>query len=232
MLESEYYLNKNFYVLFDDAVNNLEESDSAIDEDDYAKVFRYGRASIIASTLLLECCANCCIDTLKLGKSFREDIDKLPALSKYELFLSYHNKEKSFDRGCQEIQNASELKYIRDLIVHPKVRRAKWEKANGNFRHADIGETKILKYPNDIEIWDRNYALMSLRIICAFLDHFFLNLCCFDAEITKKILIDYEEFTINPQVGVGTPNEWEKPQVKWQLRLGFIGIESQNAKNL
>lgn len=230
-IENEYLYNKNFYLLFYDAVNYLEESDRAMDKEDYEKVWRYGRASIIASTLLLECCANCCINTLNLRGNFRDDIDKIPPLSKYEFFLLYHKKDKIFDRGCLEIQNASELKTIRDLIVHPKVRKAKWETID-NIRQASFGETNILKFPKEIDFWDRNYALIALRAICSFLDHFFLNLCEFDSDIVKKILIGPDEYLTDSQVGVGTPTEWKDFQVKWKLRLEFIGIESKKAKTI
>lgn len=230
MIESEYLYSKNFYVLFHDSVNYLEESDKAIDIVDYEKVCRYGRSSIISSVLLLECCANCCIDILDLQSSYKDDIDKLPPLSKYEYFLSYHKKGKIFDRGCTEIQNVAELKNIRDLVVHSKVKKAKWERVNDHTRQASFGETKTLKFPKEYEDWDRNYALLSLRAICSFLDHYFINLCEFDSNIVKKILIGPDKFTMDPKDGVGTPNEWEKYQIKWQLRLEFIGIKSNNAK--
>lgn len=232
MIESEYLVGKNFYILFHDAVNYLAESEKAYGEEDFEKVFRYGRSSIIASILLLECSANCCLDTLHLRKKFREDIDKLPSLSKYEIFLSYHNNGIGFERGCLEIQNAAELKSIRDFLVHSKVRKAKWERVDDVTREASFGETEFLKFPKEIELWDRNYALIAMRVICSFLDHYFINLCGFDSEIVKKILIGSNEFTSDPSIGVVTPDEWRKYQVKWNLRLEFIGIKSENAKTI
>lgn len=232
MIDREYLYERNFYVLFQDAANYLLDSERALENEDYDGMERYARASIINSTLLLECAANCCIDILNISSSFKNDIDKLPALSKYEYFLSIKFSDKIFDRGCREIQNASELKTIRDLIVHPKVLRAKWEKIDEFRSQADFGSTAILKLPKTIEEFHRNDALVCLRALCSFLDHFLRNICGFDPEIIKKILISSTKYTDDPNVGEGTPVHWNTFQEKWQLRLKFVGLESKNEKTL
>lgn len=232
MIDHEYLYERNFYVLFQDAANYLFVSEKALDNEDYDGMERYARASIINSTLLLECAANCCIDILNVSNSFKKDIDKLPALSKFEYFLSIRFSDKIFDRGCREIQNAAELKTIRDLIVHPKVLRTKWEKIDEFRSQADFGSTTILKLPKTIEEFHRNDALVCLRTLCSFLDYFFRILCGYDAEIIKKILISSTKFTDNPNVVEGTPSHWNIFQEKWQLRLKFIGLESKNEKTI
>jgi hypothetical protein len=85
--------------------------------DNYGYEFTYIRSSILNTLLLFECGANCCIDSLDLPGAFEQDIDKLPFLSKYEYFLSRVNGEGKFDRGCQEVQAAAELKAVRDKYV-------------------------------------------------------------------------------------------------------------------
>ena len=45
------------------------------------------RASIISSVLFLEACANCCLDMLALNQRFAADVDRLPTISKFDLFL-------------------------------------------------------------------------------------------------------------------------------------------------
>lgn len=232
MFDEEYQYERNFYILFQDAVLFLNESDYAFDKEEYHDMERFARASIINSTLILECGANCCLDTLKLSNSFKKDLDKLPVLSKYEYYLSVRNKERKFDRGCNEIQNAAELKRIRDLIVHPKVQRAKWERIDTFRRKADFGNTAKLKLPMTIEEFHRNDALICLRVLCTFLDHYFLNLCSFDPETTGTILMSSFEFHENSNTTIIIPDYWAEHQKKWSLRLGFIGIESKNAKNL
>jgi hypothetical protein len=114
---------RNFEDLIYDAVHLLylaHDIDQAQDDDGYE--FTYIRSSILNSLLLFECGANCCIDSLNLPGPFHEDIDKLSFLSKYELFLTHVNDKVEFDRGCREVQEAAELKAVRDAYVHPKVK--------------------------------------------------------------------------------------------------------------
>lgn len=232
MFKDEYLYSRNFYVLYQDAVHFLNDSDDAIDKEDFYGMERFARASIINSTLLFECSANCCIDTLKISNSFKKDIDKLPAISKFEFYFSSKFTDRNFDRGCTEIQNVSELKNIRNLIVHPKVQKTKWQRIDDYRRQADFGSTEILKLPKIIEEFHRDIALICIRVICSFLDHFFINLCNYDPEITKKILISSSEFHEDPKIFEGTPDNWSEDQKKWSLRLGFLGIDSKNAKNI
>lgn len=168
MINDEYLYERNFYILFQDAVQFLNNSDVALDKEDYYGMESCARASIINSTLVLECSANCCLDTLNITNSFKKDLDKLPALSKFEFYLSNKFKDRNFDRGCNEIQNVAELKTIRDLIVHPKVQRIKWERIDEFRRQADFGTTEKLKLPRTIEEFHRNDALICLRVLCSF----------------------------------------------------------------
>ncbi len=232
MIGEEYLYERNFYILFQDAVQFLNDSDSALAKEDYYGMERFARASIINSTLILECSANCCLDTLNITNSFKKDLDKLPVLSKFEFYLSYKYKERIFDRGCNEIQNVAELKTIRDLIVHPKVQRTKWERIDEFRSKANFGATIKLKLPMTIEEFHRNDALICLRVLCSVLDHLFTNLCCYSSEITKNILICSFAFKEDSSTGVGTPEHWAEDQKKWSLRLGFIGLESKNAKTI
>lgn len=231
-MDREYLYERNFYILFQDSAEYLLYSDKALDDEDWDKMERYARASIINSTFLLECAANCCNDVLEITNSFKKDIDKLPALSKFEYYLSIKFNNKKFDRGSREIQNAADLKTIRDLIVHPKVMRTKWERIDDFRRQADFGSTQILKVPKTIEEFHRNDALICLRALCSFLDHFFRILCGYDAEITKKILISSDKFDDDPAVSMGTPDHWKVYQEKYLLRLKFIGLESKTEKTI
>jgi len=232
MMNEEYLYERNFYILFQDAIQFLNDSDAALDKEDYYGMERFARSSIIDSTLLLECSANCCLDTLNTTNSFKKDLDKLPALSKFEFYLSNIFTDRNFDRGCTEIQNVAELKTIRDLIVHPKVQRTKWERIDDFRSHADFGTTERLKIPRTIEEFHLNDALICLRVLCSFLDHFFTNLCNYNPQITKKILISSSEFSEDSSIDVGTPDHWSTDQKKWSLRLGFIGLECKNAKTI
>ncbi len=120
-------------------------------EDDVISPFV--RSSILNTVLLLECGANCLIDVLDLPGQFYNDIEKLPFLSKFELFLNSANSEQPFDRGCKEVQSISELKSIRDFYVHPKVKKAKYERIGENAWNANFGNTNLLGFPRDPRKW-------------------------------------------------------------------------------
>jgi len=232
MIDDEYLYERNFFVLFEDALNLLSDSEYAIEKEDYYGMQRFARSSIVNSTILLECSANCCLDALKLSNSFKNDLDKLPSLSKFEFYLTSKFRNKNFDRGCNEIQNVAELKTLRDIIVHPKVQKAKWERIDENRRQADFGTTNKLKLPRTFEDLEYHDAIICLRVLCSFLDHFFRVLCQFDHEYTNRILISSSEFKENSNTSYGSPGHWAPFQEKWSLRLEFVGIKCTNVKTI
>ena len=81
---------------------------------------RYARSSIIFSSLILECAANCCLSCFEINTQLKNDLDKLPFLTKLDLF-ALHGFKKQIDYGRHEVQKVNEIKSIRDSIVHPKV---------------------------------------------------------------------------------------------------------------
>ncbi len=144
MTDSGLYHLRSFEDLIYDAVHLLylaHDVDRDRDKDGYE--FIYTRTSILSTVLLFECGANYCLDALNLPGAFGEDIDKLPFLSKYEVFLGRTNPEARFDRGCREVQAVAELKAVRDSYVHPKVKKRKYSKVDDI--RPDFGETSVLK---------------------------------------------------------------------------------------
>ena len=109
IMDSEYFHDRKFKLLLEDAVFLLREAiDKAV--DGYSpKEWSLSRASVNNSSLLLEAAANCCISTLNLSNKYFVDIDKLPIISKFEYYLQKINSEKQLDRGFFPVQQASEL---------------------------------------------------------------------------------------------------------------------------
>ena len=173
MLENTYLYERRFEILFNDAIRYGKIANEAYKREDFDELESFSRASVFASTLIFECAANCCLDILDISSHLFKDIDKLPFLSKYEYFYNTLNKGNRINRGCTEFQNAAELKTIRDLIVHPKVKRTEWKRANKNRMEADFGQTQLLKIPYSIEEWNLTDVQSALRVVCAFLDYFF-----------------------------------------------------------
>ena len=234
MLEDTYFYERRFNILFTDAIQFSKKANEAYEREDYNELESFSRASVFTTTLIFECAANCCLDTLKLSGKFAEDIDKLPFLSKYEFYYNTLNREKNLDRGCPEFQNAAELKSIRDLIVHPKVKKAKWKRADhGNFQ-ADFGQTKLLKVPYSIEEWNLTDIQTCLRVVCAFLDYFFRICCEFSPSKVGDIILSSDEYIKDKPITTtyGVAEDWMAAQKIWSLRLQFLGLDCPKALNI
>jgi hypothetical protein len=193
----EVYHLRTFENLAYDAVHLLYLAiDVDFEKDQEGYEFTCTRSSILSSLLLFECGANCCIDALKLPRSLEEDVDKLPFLSKYELFLGRVNPDTIFDRGCKEVQAAAELKAVRDSYVHPKVRKQKYLTAADCSWSPDFGQTALLRIPRNPSLWNYTHAILALKSANDFFNLFFLSWCKFDANTVCEILLNSEPASI------------------------------------
>lgn len=233
MLEDIYLYERRFEILINNAFRLAKKASEAYEKKDHDELESFSSASVFITTIILESAANCCLDTLNLSQKFAKDIDKLPFLSKYEFYLMNINNTKKLDRGCQEVQNVSELKSIRDMIVHPKVKQTTWEKIDEERMQADFGQTLLLKIPYSIEEWSITDVRTSLRVTCAFLDYFFRDICSFTPNEVGDILLSSEMYIPDMHIAqYSLPITWVESQKKWALRLEFLGIESQKALNI
>lgn len=71
--------------LFDDALFFAEQAE-AVGRGRFHECARNARVSILSSITALECAANSALERIRHGQRFRDDVDKLPFLSKFELF--------------------------------------------------------------------------------------------------------------------------------------------------
>ncbi|MBB6241667.1 hypothetical protein HDE79_001101 [Rhodanobacter sp. MP1X3] len=152
-------------------------------ETEYGLEFQnsLSRSALLASTHLLEASANTCIDALALGNGFANDIDRLPFLSKFEIFVQLRFPKRQFDRARHEVQGVSELKQVRDSFVHPKSQKTIWESwspegsVSRSPRTKSLGLSKIASYghPDD--------AVRALKVSHAFLRYVFKDTCRFSA---------------------------------------------------
>jgi len=232
MLKDTYFYERKFNILFNDTIRFAKKAKDVFNEENYDEGESFSRASVFAATLIFECAANCCIDTLHLSNHFENDIDKLPFLSKYEFYYNSLNKETKLDWGCQEFQNATELKTLRDFIVHPKVKRIKWSRVNDSNLQADFGKTQLLKVPYSIEEWNLTDVQTCLRVVCAFLDYFFRVSCEFNSTRVCDILLSSDEYDKDKHIThYGIVESWAEAQKEWLLRLQFLGIDCPKVQN-
>lgn len=144
------------------------ESHSDIDQKN-----RLARASIVSSLLFLEASANCCLDLLNLGARFAGEVDRLPTIAKYDLFLRIRCRGRALDRGRAEVQGYGELKSLRDSFVHPRAQRFEWiewsedSDVSTSPKSKALGLTKIPSYcfPDD--------AITALKAAHRFAGYFF-----------------------------------------------------------
>lgn len=183
------------------------------------------RASILNSILLLESASNCAIDSLNLSSKFYGDIEKLPFLSKFELFLNRINPGSPFDRGCAKLQRVAELKSIRDFYVHPKVKESKYHKIAENTWDTDYGKTQQLQFPRDPNRWQLDHAILALKTVNDFFNLFFLQWCKLrvDSVVDLLILSDEVNFEYPTGAAIDCVGGLDRAVQEWGIDFAFIG---------
>lgn len=199
----------------------------------------------MSSVFSLECAANYCIDSLFKGKNFTNDIDKLPYLSKFEIFLGLMFPNRIFDRGRTEIQEIQELKSIRDAYVHQKIKSTELKEPDdrglsslagsgavinvlsGTRKEFDFGRSKLLNIPRSIDIWQSHHAVNALKATVNFLNYFFTDLCGFDSNTTCGLLMSNQKAKIPAQdrYFISNIQEFIRANKEWGLNLDFLGFK-------
>jgi len=221
-MDAEYFYDRKFKLLFEDAVFLLREATEQSVDGYSPKEWSLARASINSSSLLLESAANCCISTLELSRKYFADIDKLPILSKFEYYIQQVNPEKSLDRGCLPAQQASELISIRNLIVHPKPYKNKWIKKDEKTKSVDLGETLILKLPRSFFVLRHTHGLVALKAAMSFLNYFFRELCEYTDNQVRNLLISDREYPPPTNVSFAHNTDWIRVHDQWGVEVDFL----------
>lgn len=220
----DFHHQRNFLDLLCDAAIMAQLSNDAA-ENDMAQ-FSLARGSIMSSVFSLECAANCCIDYLPHGKSFRSDVDKLPFLSKFDMFLGLMFQDQKLDRGSNEVQDVQELKTIRDSLVHPKVKKHKINKTSPTSGEWIVEDFPRLKITRDITMWQSKDAIVALKAMNTFMNYFFIDCCSFDAMTTCSLLISYDEASVPGKVPIHISHipELTRAHNDWGIDFKFIGF--------
>ncbi|EGQ9216873.1 hypothetical protein F8Y87_25045, partial [Vibrio alginolyticus] len=225
-MDNKVHYLRNFEDQLYDAVYMLYFSLDIVQENYKDDVIRpHVRASIINTCLLLECGANCLIESLDLPKQFFDDIDKLPFLSKFEFYLSKVNPGQRFDRGAEVVQKVRELKTIRDGYVHPKVKKSKYEKVSLNTWDADYGNTPQLKFPRAPKKWHAKHAISALKAVNDFYNEYLLNWCALSTRQTVDLLLSSEKADLANPIGasIDCVGGLDRAATEWGIDFKFIG---------
>lgn len=225
MVDEDYYLRTFENLLYDSVYLLYFAHDTNLDNYKDDVISSFIRSSVINSIILLECGANCCIDSLDLSNRYFKDIDRLPFISKFEYFLEKIDKEKKLDRGSTEVQAISDLKNVRDSYVHPKVKKAKYEEVDTNIWTADFGETQFLGFPRDPGVWKKKDAIKALKSVNDFYNYYFLDLCEFSTATVVDLLLNSHKADINNSVGayIDCVDGLGRAVREWDIDFKFIG---------
>lgn len=197
---------------------------------------RHSRASIMASAFGLECAANAVMNSLSLPSHLSEDLDRLPLLSKFDLFLKIITPDThaGLNRGDARVYKVAELVRIRNEFVHSKVTNIDVEMGEPT----DVGRAFSLpmemipkvwsgtQIPKPSMFWSRIDAKSALSVTTDFLDYFF-RLSALDSEKVKEILFQRTYITLGESSVIveslfdefATELEWAVSQ---GFKLGFI----------
>jgi hypothetical protein len=114
------FIHTGFIDLLCDSIFNYRK---ASESSDSYEINRYARASISASFLSIECCANVLLQELGIPKSTLNDYDRLPPISKIETYFNMAGSGNNLDRGDYRVQKIRELIKVRNDFVHPKIQK-------------------------------------------------------------------------------------------------------------
>lgn len=172
------YIHVGFIDLLSDAI--YQHGMAAESNDDYIEN-RCCRASISASVLALECFANALLQSLDISKKLREDLDRLPSISKIETYLQILRAKNNIDHGDNRIQKAKELIQIRNQFVHPKTTKSDSEISepqDGNTHwivpmKLEISMYKELKIPRSENHWREGDSAIILEATFQLFDYLY-----------------------------------------------------------
>lgn len=170
---------RNISALFLDGITLGMEAEQ--EEDDSYSDFScsLSRGSLLSAFCFIEASANVCLESLNLGGQLGDDIDRIPTLSKFDLYLRLRFKNRKLDRGAFPVQGAQELKTIRDTFVHPKGHKILWEVMTDGTQVSESPRTKMLNLPKVASYFCPEDAIVSLQATHRFLNYFFRDVCKF-----------------------------------------------------
>lgn len=175
--------------LLTDAIMFCFLSKESTDNNRYA----YARASILNSAFCIEAIANILFE--KADKLTKRLIDREPALTKYEYYLSLHHPDKSFDRGIKAVQAIEELFRLRNQNVHCRIEKHSIvlkpkDDIELSYQAQGLKDTNILKIPETSLDWESKHAISVLKAVDVFLELYFFEYCGMTGKDVNYLLSD------------------------------------------
>jgi len=224
-----------FYDLLCDAIFQHR---LAADCSNSYRMNRHARASISASSLALECAANCLLEEVDVSAAFVDDLDKLPVISKFDACLRLSGG-KALDRGRAEVQKVVELMKVRNEFVHTKTKSIRSEVGPLANQGPEVclpvsfdGEMwPALNIPKRPVFWVAESAFAVLSAIVVFLRYALVDLKGLSPEEIRNILVSRVELG-----NITIPMQFEEflselsSITSYGLDLAFLGCPNDVAK--
>lgn len=220
------YLDRPFVTLLADAIQ-LALLAEHTPESHMEHVF--ARSAIMNAVFSLEAAANLTLDNLSqiVPSRLQDQIDRFPLIEKFEFFLFIRTGESTLDRGNLIVQYVRELIRLRNYYVHAKVKRypaqvheLDEEKKTFKFEQ-EVEETQFLAIPKSLAKWNQEHAISAVKATVEFLNYYFVELCHFEAEETRRFLY----YLLGGSVGISQRDYdlLKQCERKWSLRIEFLG---------
>ncbi|MGL5373568.1 MAG: hypothetical protein ACRDA6_04095 [Aeromonas veronii] len=205
------FIHVGFFDLICDAIFHYRQSKDA--SDSYS-MNRNARASIISSSLSLECYANALLQDIDSSNYCFKDLDKMTPLSKIEIYFKMNGITKNIDYGDHKIQKINELIQVRNSYVHSKSRVIKTtinSPQDGGTHwilpmELDGEQYKSLAIPKSPMFWGDDSARSILEAILSFYKYMFdifdkikdkksyllMNRVCFDNVVMPNTFTEFD----------------------------------------
>lgn len=215
--------DKAFVDLFDDALGLLWIARRARDHGlDTGSLI--ARQCILTLAMAVEAAANCCLDMLAPRGRTDQDLERLPSLAKFDVYLLARGHHQHLDRGDRQVQPISELKLVRDNLVHPRAFVQEFVQSSDGTYEASIRQYPHLRLSFDYRAWSDEDAENVLRKVVSFLRYYFIEQCKHTQEELKAIL--YTEYDIDGKKYPG--EEWSRQSREVHenlcMNLEFLGF--------
>jgi hypothetical protein len=182
---------RSFRQLFTDSIELHQHAEQFHEAEDFRRTLF--RASILNTLLIPEAVANICIDHLELDGSVYSEVDRLPALAKFDYYLRTKFRNKSLDRGVVEIEGLKELKRLRDDYVHPKHNKVYWDIDKNGSGTGECDRSKLLGINKAPSFWEREDSLMAMVTVHKFLQYFFKDKCKYSQKKVASLLFSLSQ---------------------------------------
>ncbi|SUI63432.1 hypothetical protein [Shewanella baltica] len=194
------FMHVGFFDLLCDAL--VQHSQAKQNENSSYRCNRFSRSSICASVLSIENCANALFQQIEVSPQTLNDLDRMPALSKIDMYLRVEHQLSGLDYGNNIVQKVKELLHVRNQFVHQKGTKIK----------TDIGKPKDgmenwilpmdlegklhteLKIPKCSMFWSNIHAYEVLKAVFSFYNYLFSELVPLSEDDLTAVLMNRIQF--------------------------------------